>query len=637
MAKCIALTLAKVCPIVLCAFISVAPAPGQTTDNPGAEVYMKHCASCHDQAAARMPSRSVLQLRTSAFIFKSLNTGIMKRQAAALSPPERMAVSQWLGRTTAAVLDSANVSNACKFSSPPAPPSDQSWTSWGNGLGNLRFQPAAAAGLSAAQAAHLKLKWAFGVPDVTAVRSQPAVYAGSILFAGGDTLYSLDASSGCTHWATELPAPVRSGISIGSPAEKPLAFFGDSAAGVYAVDVATGVPLWQVRADSHPTAFITGTPVYYEGKLFVPVASYEEAAATNPAYVCCTFRGSILALDARSGKTLWQTFTIEIPANESRVNKLGAPSKGPSGAAVWSAPTIDSDKKLIYVATGDNYSDPSTALSDAVLAISLDTGQIEWSRQFRAGDSFNVACIVSGSKNCPDANGPDFDFGSSPILSSLPGGCRALILAQKSGGVYAIDPDNRGKLLWQAQVGKGGVLGGVEWGPATDSSRLFVAVSDESFLPASPPTTDPAKAGNGSAASLQPASPPTIDPAKGGGLFAFSLKSGKPLWTAPPSPCDERKPCSPAQTSAVTAIPGVVFSGSLNGHLRAYSTADGKVLWDYDTGHEFKTVNGVPAHGGSISVAGPVVVGGAVYVLSGYDTFGEAGGNVLLVFTADGR
>ena len=628
--KRIAVTQAAVCLIILCAFVSVTPATSQTASSPGAEVYAKHCASCHDQAAARMPSRSVLQQRTSGFIFKTLNSGIMKEQAALLSPPERMAVSYWLGRTTAAVLDSANVSNSCKSSRSPATPTAQSWTSWGNGLGNLRFQPASAAGLTAAQAAHLRLKWAFGVPDVTSVRSQPVVYAGSILFGGGDTLYSLDASTGCTHWATELPAPIRSSISIGSPAEKPLAFFGDSTANVYAVDVATGVPAWQVRVDSHPAAIITGTPAYYEGKLFVPVSSYEEVAAANPAYVCCTFRGSVVALDARSGKTIWQTFTVETPANQSRVNKLGAPSKGPSGAGVWSAPTVDPKKKLIYIATGDNYSDPPTALSDAVLALAPDTGKIVWSRQFRAGDAFNVACGIRGATNCPDADGPDYDFGSSPMLSSLPDGRRALILAQKSGAVYAIDPDDRWKSLWQAQVGNGGSLGGVEWGPATDSHRLFVALSDESFRPPSTSAAAPA-AGDVDLHAFE------LDPTKGGGLFALSLKSGKRLWTAPPSPCDERKPCSPAQTAAVTAIPGLVFSGSLNGHLRAYSPEDGKVLWDYDTGREFKTVNGVPGHGGSISVAGPVVVGGAVYVLSGYDTFGEAGGNVLLVFTADGR
>jgi polyvinyl alcohol dehydrogenase (cytochrome) len=255
-------------------------------------------------------------------------------------------------------------------------------------------------------------------------------------------------------------------------------------------------------------------------------------------------------------------------------------------------------------------------MSDSVLALSLETGKIEWLRQFRASDSWNASCVIPGANNCPDANGPDFDFGASPILVTLPRNRRGLILAQKSGAVYAVDPDDRGKLFWKAQVGQGGVLGGVEWGPAADSERLYVALSDEAFLPSNPPS---------------------LDPAKGGGLFALSLTTGEVLWSVPPSPCDARRPCSPAQTAAVTTIPGVVFSGSLNGHVRGFAAEDGKVLWDFDTGQEFKTVNGIVGHGGSISVAGPVVAGGSVFLLSGYDTFGEAPGNVLLAFSVDGQ
>jgi polyvinyl alcohol dehydrogenase (cytochrome) len=614
MARRLAHLLVVLCTTIVFCLLLPPIAPGQNAGAPGPEIYTKHCASCHDSGALRIPPQAALRQRTIPSIFKSLNAGVMKEQAASLTPAERMAVAQWLGRTTAAKLEASKISNAC--SSSAASPTAGSWTSWGGGLANLRFQPAAQAGLNAAQTSRLKLKWAFGVPDVTQVRSQPAVFGGNILFAGGSTLYSLDADSGCTRWATELPASVRSGVAIGSPAGKPLAFFGDGAANVYAVEVATGAPLWQVHVDSHPSAVLTGTPAYYDGTLYVPVSSYEELAATDPSYVCCTFRGSIIALDANSGKRLWQTFTIAEQASASGTNKQGMARSGPSGAAVWSTPTLDPDKHRLYVGTGDNYSDPSTPMSDAVLALAMDTGKIEWSRQFSNGDAWNVACLTPGSKNCPDANGSDFDFGSSPILLSLPGGGRALILAQKSGAIHAIDPDNKGKLLWQAQVGNGGVLGGVEWGPATDSERLFVAISDEAFLPTTPSS---------------------LDPAKGGGLFAFSVKSGKRLWDTPPSPCDARRPCSPAQTGAITSIPGVVFSGSLNGHLRAVSAADGKVLWDFDTGQQFKTVNGVAAHGGSMSVAGPVVVGGTVYALSGYDAFGEAPGNVLLAFTVDGH
>jgi polyvinyl alcohol dehydrogenase (cytochrome) len=599
------------------AFLCVATSDCQektgTDTSPGTAVYAEHCAMCHDKTVVRVPTRAVLQQRTSGYILKVLNTGVMKQQGADLSAAQRMAVANWLGRKTAAVMDAAQVSNACKSGAGAAGDQTHAWTSWGGGITNERFQTAAAAALTAEPVGRLKLKWALGVPDVTAMRAQPVVYDGSVIFGGGTMLYAVDAATGCTRWSTELPAPLRSGLSLGAPGGKRLAFFGDGGANVHAVDASTGAPVWQTHMDKHPAAVVSGTPVYHEGKLYVSVSSIEEVTATVSGYVCCTFRGSVAALDAATGKILWQTYTIDQAASVSRTNKLGSPSVGPSGAAVWSAPTLDVAKNVMYVGTGDNYSDPATDRSDAVLALALDTGKIVWSRQFYANDAFNVSCLQQGPKNCPDAGGPDFDFGASPILLPRPGGKRILLLAQKSGAVYGIDPDQEGKPLWKTQLGKGGPLGGVEWGPATDGKQLYVAISDESF------TAD------------------GLDPAKGGGLYALSPETGKQLWMAEPSPCDGRKPCSPAQTAAVTAIPGVVFSGSLNGHVRAYAAASGQVLWDFDTGRDFETVNKVPAHGGSISVAGPVVAGGSLYILSGYDTFGEAKGNVLLAFSVDGK
>ncbi len=584
---------------------------GADHPNTGDAVYAGHCATCHDHEGPRIPSRSVLQQRTSAYILQVLNTGIMKQQAAELSPQERSAVALLLGRKTAESIDPLKITNPCTVRTSIAGSQTPSWTSWGGGLENLRFQSARAAGLTPEMVSRLRLKWAFGVPDLTAMRAQPVVDSGHVVFGGGTMLYSVDAATGCTYWSTELPSDLRSGLSIGAPAARRLVFFGDSSANVHAVDAATGAPVWLKHVDNHPSAVITGTPQYFNGRLFVTVSSVEEGTATAPGYVCCTFRGSILALNASSGNILWQTYTIDDPASVSRSNKRGSPSLGPSGAGVWSAPTLDRKRNMLYVGTGDNYSDPATDRSDAVLALSLDSGKIVWSHQFLAGDTFNVACVRAESNNCPDTGGPDFDFGASPILLSRRGGRRVLLLAQKSGAVYAIDPDSNGKLLWKAQLGTGGVLGGIEWGPATDSKRLYVAISDESFL----------RTG--------------LDPSKGGGLFALSLDTGRQIWSAPPSPCDARKPCSPAQTAAITAIPGVIFSGSLNGHIRAYSALNGVVLWDFDTGRDFQTVNDVQAHGGSISVAGPVVVDGTVYVLSGYDTFGEAPGNVLLAFGAN--
>ncbi|MGC1871240.1 MAG: PQQ-binding-like beta-propeller repeat protein [Acidobacteriaceae bacterium] len=586
---------------------------GQTTANPGAQIYQQHCAMCHDSGAARVPNRKVLQRQTSAAIEEILTSGVMRQQGSMLTSAERAAVAEWLGRTP--VAEQTNLSSQCK-GTPLSDATAPSWTSWGNGVANLRFQSAKAAGLTAADVPYLRLKWAFAAPGVTLMRAQPAVFAGRLIFAAGSAVYSLDPRTGCTYWKTNVTSPVRSAVAIASPAGVPLAFFGDQGGMVHAVEVASGKPVWQVRVDTDAAAMVTGTPVYYRKRLYVPVSSYEELAAIDPHYVCCTFRGSVLALDASTGRILWKTFTVTGPS-QPHTTKKGAKSLGPSGAGVWSAPTIDAEKGLLYAATGDNYSDPATKNSDAVLALSLETGKIVWSRQFHAGDAFNSSCAYPNSPNCPDAAGPDFDFGSSPVLERMPDGHRLLILAEKSGTVYAIHPDAQGAQVWSAQLGHGSSLGGIEWGPASDGQRLYAAISDEAFLPSTKGTN--------------------LDSEKGGGLFALSLNDGRQIWYAPPAKCGTRRQCSPAQPEAVTAIPGVVFSGSLDGHIRAFSSADGKLLWDYDTEHDYQAVNGAPGHGGAVNGPGPVIAGGMVFALSGYDMFGEAPGNMLLAFSVDGR
>jgi polyvinyl alcohol dehydrogenase (cytochrome) len=597
---------------ILCLLVLIGSMSGMA-QQPGAAIYAKRCASCHESGAVRIPSRAQLQSQTGSAILRALNSGVMKQQAASMSRVDRLTVSRWLGRKTSIAVDASKLANRCKDAGiPPLENGSASWTSWGGGLANLRFQPADAAGLTPQAVGQLKLKWAFAAPDATSMRSQPAIYRGRIIVGAGRWLYALDASSGCTYWATDLPAGARSGIIIASLKGKAVVFFGDPTGAVRAIDFATGKPVWHTHVDSHPTAMVTGTPVYYDGKLFVPVASYEEGAALERGYLCCTFRGSVVALDANTGKMLWKTYTVATPDASIHTNNHGARSMGPSGVGVWSAPTIDKETGMLYVATGDNYSDPATDKSDSVIALSMDTGTIVWSKQFRSGDAFNNACIGGNSANCPDAAGSDFDFGSSPILLSLPGGQRALILAQKSGAVFAIDPDSEGELIWQAQIGKGGVLGGIEWGPAADGNRLYAAVSDEAFL-------DPVRE--------------ELDPNVGGGIFALQLINGDIAWETPAAPCDSHRPCSPAQQAAVTAIPGVVFSGSMDGHLRAYSTENGIILWDYNTIHDYSTVNGLPGRGGSLNVAGPVIADGMVFAISGYDQAGAAPGNVLLAFS----
>ena len=534
----------------------------------------------------------------------ALTSGVMRQQGAGLSGQQIKDVSEWLGTPA----QESTTANACPESASLSKGKTTGWTTWGVTPENWRYQKDG--GLPSQALAHLELKWAYGAAGVKFMRSQPVVYQGRVYLGTDDgTVSALDAKTGCTFWSSKVKN-VRSGLAIGRAANEEALFFGDVTGVLHALALRSGKELWQSKIADHPAAFITGAPTYHEGRLYVPLASYEEVSVIAPNYPCCTFRGSLSSLDSATGKTLWQTHTIaETPGIHGKT-KDGRDILGPSGAAIWSSPTIDTKKRVVYVTTGDNYSDPPSETSDAVLALDRASGKIRWSRQFTRPDVFNLACGKPGEGSC----GPDFDFGAPPVLVSLSSGQRALLLGQKSGMIYAVDPDAQGKLLWQQRAGRGGALGGVEWGLATNGQSVFVALSDIAFKQAGGP------------GKLM------IDPKIGGGLAAFRVDSGQLLWKAPAPDCGDRQPCSPAQSAPVSAMPGVVFSGSLDGHVRAYSASDGKVMWDYDTERSFDTVNHASAEGGSIDVAGPVIAGRMMFVSSGYSQYGGKGGNVLLAF-----
>ncbi len=505
------------------------------------------------------------------------------------------------------------IADRCPAETSPSPANAPSWAGWSPDPDNWRYQPAHEAGISAGDVPHLKLKWAFGIPNVKMVRSQPAIYRGRVYLGANDgTVYALDAATGCTFWATTIPKPVRSGIAIGKAGAATAVFFGDAGGGLTALNAATGELLWHVQPDAHPAATITGTPSYLRGRLYVPMSSAEEQFRRRPTYECCTFRGNVVAVDAATGKTIWKTYMAADAPSPQGKTPDGRTILGPSGMAIWSSPTLDAERHRVYVGTGDNYSAPHTATSDAVVALDMTTGKLLWSHQFSKEDIYRIECGNPPAANCAPPSVPEFDLGASPILVKLPSGKRVLLLGQKSGLVYAVDPDDGGRLLWHQRAGAGGLLGGVQWGPATDGSRFYVAVSDLSFLPGMR----------------------GIDPTKGGGISAYRADTGALLWKTPAPGCGDRRPCSPAQSQAISAIPGAVFSGSLDGHLRAYDESSGKVIWDFDTAQPFQAVNGVPAKGGSLDVGGPVIAGGMMFVVSGYPGFGAMPGNVLLAFAA---
>ncbi|HEY3718666.1 MAG TPA: PQQ-binding-like beta-propeller repeat protein [Roseiarcus sp.] len=506
------------------------------------------------------------------------------------------------------------------------------WNGWGVDASQHRFQPAEMSGLAVKDVPRLELKWAFGFPGAVRAIAQPTVVGGR-LFVGsqGGKVYSLDAAKGCVYWEYDAGKPVRTAVAIGPRAGGWAAYFGDGGARVHAVDAATGKLLWQTPIDDHPAARITGSPTLVGATLFVPVSSFEAGTAANPSYSCCSFRGSLVALDASTGRILWKSYTIPQAPEPRAVSSSGVTLMGPSGAAVWSAPTFDAARRRVYVTTGDNHSDPPTDTSDAILAFDPDTGAMVWSRQMTSGDAYNNACVLAARANCPAASGPDYDFGSSAVLVDLADGNRLLIGAQKSGVVTALDPDRAGEIVWKKTVANGGKLGGVQWGVAADESNLYVAVSDVKvgIAAAGSPGTQPI--GNNRSLGF------LLDGKTGGGLLALKLDTGDEIWRTPHPGCGGVPGCSPAQSAAVTAIPGVVFSGGLDGRLLAYSTEDGRILWNVDTKGEVATVNGVAAHGGSIDVAGPVVVDGMLYVSSGSGFIGTMPGNVLLAYSLDGR
>lgn len=501
----------------------------------------------------------------------------------------------------------------------PAAPAGAQWTVWGGDLANTRaVAPAARVATDS-----LVLRWALRLGEVANARAQAAVANDRVFVVSeAGSVWALDAARGCQWWRASLGVPLRTSPVLATDArgEAHTLYVGDATGQVQALDAATGAVRWRVKVDAHPTAIVTGAPQLHAGVLYVGVSSYESAMALQPKYACCTFRGSVVALDARTGAQRWKRHTIDETPAPSGTSPSGAEVRGPSGAAVWSTPTIDVRRGRLYVGTGNNYSDPQSARSDAVIALDLRTGAVVWSRQFTARDGYNVSCDMPGKYNCPKADGPDADVGQPPMLVALRDGTRVLLVGAKSGWMRALDPDRDGALRWEYQVGPSGKLGGLHWGSASDGTRVYAAYGGQLTVPV-PDSTAP------DGMRLQ------ADARAGGGLVALDVRTGVLRWRAPAPVCTNRQGCSPAQSAAVTVAHGIVWSGALDGHLRGYDAATGRVVWDEDTVREYPVRNGGVARGGSLDVGGPVVAGTGLYIGSGYGMYGAIPGNVFLAFT----
>lgn len=591
---------------LVCLLVSTGGLQAQNRD--GAAVFQTVCSNCHKEGSTtQAPLPDVLRKMPVQAILTALESGKMQTIGAGLTASERAGVASYLG---VAGVESIPQSARCA-SNPSLATNAPSWNGWGVDPTNSRFQTAKAAGLSAGDVPKLKLKWAFGYPGVTTAFGNPTVYGGRVFVGAQDgTVFSLSAQSGCIYWMYKATEGVRTAPVISSDGK--IAYISDLHAWIHAVNTETGALIWKVHTDDNAESTISGTPKLEGTRLYVPVSAGEEAvAAADPKYPCCKLRGSMVALDAKTGKQIWRTYTISEPAKLTGKTSSGVETWGPSGASPWTSPTFDSKRHAVYVGTGINYSQPGTDTSDSVIAFDDSTGRILWKQQMLKGDVYNFGCSTDQKANCPQNPGGDLDIGSPPVLKDIGAGKRILIVAAKSGMVRGFDPDQQGKMVWGTMVSAGGPEGGVIWGFSADGKAAYFAISD--WNPA-----------NGAA---------------GGGVVALDFASGKKIWSTPaPKPtCLSEQGCSAAQPGPTSVMEGAVFAGSDDGHLRAYSTSDGHILWDVDTNRDFTTVDSVKAHGGSIDSTGATIAGGMVYVNAGYSRVPVMAGNVLLAFSVDGK
>jgi len=596
------------------------PAPAGAQDVDATErLFAEACAECHSNAqSGRTPSRASLTALSPRAIVAALDDGVMRAEGEALSDEQRIALGEYLSQRpfTADLLPEVAYCSSRGFG--PLDASDVSWMGYGANLEGTGFQPADRAGLTAADVPDLTLKWAFAFPDASQARTKATVVDGTLLV--GDQfgyLYAIEAESGCVRWTFEADSGLRSAILVGADERGAArAYFTDYRTSAYALDVETGEVVWKTRVGWHPESNNTGSPALAGNRMIVPISSMEVARGGDPTYECCTSSGAVAAVDVTTGYVDWYYRVIPGYPEEVGTNERGTKLWAPSGAPVWASPTVDLDRGVVYIGTGENYTRPTSASSDAITAVDLETGELVWSFQAFEADAFTMGCTTR-SAACPSPPGPDVDFGMAPMLVERADGKEILVAGQKSGVVWALDPDADGAVLWSTHVGKGGALGGIHWGMATDGRLAYAPNADRGAV----------------IVDIHPDKEPSP------GLYGIDLATGDVVWSAPAptDTCEGRRGCFAANSAAPTVIPGVVFAGGLDGRIRAHSTVDGSVVWAFDTARDYETVNGVPGRGGAIDGPGPVVAGGLLLVNSGYGSFSQMPGNVLLAFEVPGR
>jgi polyvinyl alcohol dehydrogenase (cytochrome) len=590
-----------------------------------AALYKATCAICHEVPETKAPPTDTLRRLPAANILMAMEFGKMQPQASVLKQEQRVKLAKWLAADEDAKRDAWIAAKACAKETPVPVTGRANW-----GLGRENTRAAEGVRIDRDNVGRLELAWSVALPSVTTMRSQPVV-AGDTVFLGskGAHLLALDRRTGCVRWSLATDAPVHSALTLdATPDGVATLFFADEMATVYAVNATNGQVRWKEHVKWFPTSIVSGPATYFDGRLYVPLSSFEVAAAGLPTHECCRTHGGIAALDATTGSPLWR-FDTTAQASKTYVNRDGVQMWGPSGAVVWNAPTIDAKRGALYFGTGQNSSSPATDTSDSIFALDLKTGEKRWVFQALADDAWNAACL-SGGASCPKENGPDFDFGASVMLVHRAKG-DLLLAGQKSGEVFALDPDKGGAVVWRRRVGSGSSNGGVHHGMATDGERVYV------------PVADPER-------KIQGYVPKP-------GVYALSVATGEVLWSLPvqrgctfeakDAPLvglaemakgkSDRSPwpaCSYyyGQSAAAVYANGLVYAGALDGKLRVLDAATGQPLRIIETNAPFAATNGVEGHGGAIDVGGAIVDGDQLFITSGYGMFGQMPGNMLLVY-----
>ena len=574
------------------------------------DIYKQRCAVCHDNPTdEKTPHRSAIGAMGKSRIQYSLTSGSMAIHTSELTHDMIADIAAHLDTT---VEQSIDPSQEC--SDRPISP-DVVVSHWGVDLQNTRNQSNSA--IDSSNISDLKLKYAFGLPNTGEVRSWPALSADTIFLPSTNgSLYAIDRDIGCIKWTYTSDRPFRTSAHLVNTEAGLHVAVGDAGARTHLIDATSGELIWLQKVGDSPLNMNTGAPVFYEDDWYIPVSAFEIAAAMNPRHECCKSHGIVKRLAGSTGEAVWST-PMTPPARPTKKNDAGTQMYGPSGAPVWTTPAIDIKRAVLYVGTGENTSRPSTYKSDSIVSLNLVTGEVASFFQGYKDDAFNMACGSRNPQNCPENAGPDFDFGASPILVTTDAGRDLVLAGQKSGDVWALDPDNNLKLVWQNKLSNGSMLGGVHWGMTVVGNTLFVPIADHDRVPDPNP-----------------------------GVFAIDIDSGETVWEYKAERgCEidwgemrnrgNRWPDCPWQYSfsaAASSTNDLVFAGSLNGKVHVFHAKDGQIVWTYDTKKEFETVNGIDGHGGAIDNPGVVIAGDQLIVLSGYGMFGQMPGNVMLVF-----